>query len=441
MHVDASTELASAGNTSATTRRQWLQISLGVAANLAAILAGASQPAVHAQKREISLLSTTQFLPASNTKLDQLAQRFTQETGIHVTIDHIANPQLPARLAAEVQMQAGHDLIDLRMHQPIYYEHQLVDLTDVVEPLAEQNGGMYAFCAEAALVKGRWRAMPWHHRSFPGSYNKLYFDQVDEPPPNTWDDLLRAGRRLKASGHPIGFAICQTYDAISTLSAIMWCFGAKTVEADGKTVAINSEETKAAIEYVKQLYTDAMEPDVLMWDDNSNNRLLISGRGAWIHNAHSHYLMAKAKNMPIVEQIYFHLSPRGPFGRHTPTVIRSLGIWKFANHLEAAREFIKFHFSTEAYSEFIMASECFNAPVYRSMEHHPAWKTDPKYEPIKESGKYGHLYGWPAPGELYSQQVTYSFVIPTMFAKAVTGASTKEAIAWAEGEIKRIYAS
>jgi len=143
MHVDASTELASAGNTSATTRRQWLQISLGVAANLAAILAGASQPAVHAQKREISLLSTTQFLPASNTKLDQLAQRFTQETGIHVTIDHIANPQLPARLAAEVQMQAGHDLIDLRMHQPIYYEHQLVDLTDVVEPLAEQNGGMY----------------------------------------------------------------------------------------------------------------------------------------------------------------------------------------------------------------------------------------------------------------------------------------------------------
>jgi hypothetical protein len=28
-----------------------------------------------------------------------------------------------------------------------------------------------------------------------------------------------------------------------------------------------------------------------------------------------------------------------------------------------------------------------------------------------------------------------------MFAKAVTGASTKEAIAWAEGEIRRIYGS
>jgi len=172
MHADSRTQLASAGSTLATTRRQLLQISLGVAAELAAFFGGGSPPAVHAQRREISLLSTIQFLPASNFKLSELAQRFTQETGINVTIDHIANPQLPAKLAAEVQMQAGHDLIDLRMHQPIYYEPQLLDLTDVVVPLSEQNGGMYGFCAEAALVKGRWRAMPWHHRSFPGSYNK-----------------------------------------------------------------------------------------------------------------------------------------------------------------------------------------------------------------------------------------------------------------------------
>jgi multiple sugar transport system substrate-binding protein len=118
-----------------------------------------------------------------------------------------------------------------------------------------------------------------------------------------------------------------------------------------------------------------------------------------------------------------------------------LGIWKFSKNIEAAKEFIKFHLSRENYSEFIMASECFNAPVYKSMEDHPAWKTDPKYEPIKENGQYGHLYGWPAPGDEKSQQVTYAFVIPNMFAKAVTGATTKEAITWAEGEIRRIYGS
>jgi multiple sugar transport system substrate-binding protein len=440
MHVDLSLQ-PSLGSARTLTRRRFLHFSLGAASGLAATLGGVTAPAIHAQPHDITLLSPTHFLPASDKKLQEQAQRFTRETGIRVTINHIANPQLPAKLAAEVQMQSGHDLIDLRMHLPIYHEQQLVDLTDVVVPLAEKNGGMYGFCEEAALVRGRWRAMPWHHRSFPGSYNKAYFDEVGGQAPDTWNDLLRVGRKLKAHGYPIGIALGQTYDAISTLSAILWCHGSKTVEADGKTVAVNSTETEAAIEYVRQLYTDAMQPDVLLWDDNSNNRLLLSGKGAWIHNAHSHYLMAKEKKMPIAEQIYFHLSPQGPAGRHTPTVVRSLGIWKFSKNIDAAKEFIKFQFSAEHYSEFIMASECFNAPVYKSMEDHPAWKADPKYEPIKESGKYGHLYGWPAPGDEKSQQVTYAFVIPNMFAKAVTGASTKEAMVWAEGEIRRIYGS
>jgi multiple sugar transport system substrate-binding protein len=440
MHAELNTHLPMS-SARTTTRRQFLHISLGATAGLGAILSARTAPAIHEPLHEITLLSTTHFVPASDRKLHELAQRFTKNTGISIKINRIASPQLPAKLAAEVQMQSGHDLVDLRMHLPIYHDAQLVDLTDIVVPLAEKNGGKYGFCGEAALVHGRWRAMPWHHRSFPGSYNKTYFDQVGEEAPATWDDLLRAGRKLKANGYPVGIAIGQTYDAISTLSAIMWCYGSKIVEEDGKTVAINSKATEAAIEYTKQLYADAMEPEVLLWDDNSNNRLLLSGKGSWIHNAHSHYLMAKEKKMPIAEQIYFHLSPRGPAGRHTPTVVRSLGIWKFSKHIEPAKEFIKFHFSRDNYLEFIIASECFNAPVYKSMEAHSAWKTDPKYEPIKESGKYGHLYGWPAPGDEKSQQVTYAFVIPNMFAKAVTGVPTKEAIIWAEGEIRRIYGS
>src|SRR5262245_800537 len=440
MQVDLGTELAM-HSALPTTRRRFLKTSLGATPGLAALLCLRTPPAVHAHPREVALLTSTHFVPASDQKLQELAQRFTEHTGIKVTIEYLASPQLPAKLGAEVQMQAGHDLVELRMHLPISYAPQLVDLTDVVMPLAEKNGGLYSFCEEAARVQGHWRAMPWYHRSFPGSYTKSYFDQVGEQAPDSWDDLLRAGKKLKAAGHPIGFAISQTYDAISSLSAIMWCYGAKTVEADGKTVAINSKETQTAIEYVKRLYHHAMEPDILVWDDNGNNRLLVSGKGSWIHNAHSHYLMAKEKKMAIAEHIYFHLSPAGPAGRHTPTVVRSLGIWKFSKNIEAAKEFIKFHFSTENYSEFITASECFNAPVYKSMENHPAWQIDPKYEPIKECGQYGHLYGWPAPGDEKSQQVTYAFVIPQMFAKAVTGTPTKEAIGWADGEIRRIYGS
>ena len=131
MHADLNTHLPM-GSALTTTRRRFLHISLGAAAGLAAILGAGTSPAIHEPLHEITLLSPTHFVPASDKKLQELAQRFTKETGIKVTIDHIASPQLPAKLAAEVQMQSGHDLVDLRMHLPIYHESQLVDLTDIV---------------------------------------------------------------------------------------------------------------------------------------------------------------------------------------------------------------------------------------------------------------------------------------------------------------------
>jgi hypothetical protein len=112
---------------------------------------------------------------------------------------------------------------------------------------------------------------------------------------------------------------------------------AQRFTADGKTVAVTSTATEVATEHVKRPDTDAVEPDVLLWDDNSNNRLLLSGKGSWIHHAHSHYLMAKEKT-PGAEQIYAHLSPQGPGGRHTPTVVRSLGIRKLSKNIDAAKE-------------------------------------------------------------------------------------------------------
>jgi len=50
-------------------------------------------------------------------------------------------------------------------------------------------------------------------------------------------------------------------------------------EADGKTPGINSDKTAAVIEWYKELYRDAMEPEVLSWDDAANNQYLASGKG------------------------------------------------------------------------------------------------------------------------------------------------------------------
>ena len=96
----------------ATSRRQFLTTT---GTGLAGILAARVPPA-RAQQREISYLCWNNFAPASDKKLAEIGQRFTKDTGIKIRIDHIAAAQKAAKYASEVQTQAGHDVVEMRMH-------------------------------------------------------------------------------------------------------------------------------------------------------------------------------------------------------------------------------------------------------------------------------------------------------------------------------------
>jgi multiple sugar transport system substrate-binding protein len=268
------------------------------AAGLAGILATGRAPAAWAA-REISLLTAVNYAPTSDVKLDELAKRFTKQSGIGVRVDHMQSVQMPAKLSSELMSRSGHDIMSLEMHYPWLFEPGLADVSDLANDLAKKHGDWYPFLREHAFVKSQWLGIPYLYTSFPGSHRIDLFEKVGEKTPDTWEDLLRAGRKLKKLGHPVGFAISQTTDSVSTLYSILWCYGAKDVDKDGKTIAINSKETEIAIDYVKALYTDAMDPAVLSWDNASNNQWLNSGKGSWIHNPISHYVVAKEKKMPV----------------------------------------------------------------------------------------------------------------------------------------------
>jgi multiple sugar transport system substrate-binding protein len=405
---------------------------------LAGVLAGA--PASWAA-RELGILTAVNYAPTSDVKLDELGRRFGKAAGVTVRINHVQSVQMPAKLSAELMARSGHDIMSLEMHYPWLFQPGLVDVSDIAGELARKHGEWYPLLKEHAQVKGQWLGIPLLYTSFPGSHRIDLFEKVGERAPDTWEDLLRAGRKLKKLGHPVGFAISQTTDSVTTVYSILWCFGAKDVAEDGKTITINSKETEAAVEYMRALYTDAMDPAVLSWDNASNNQWLNSGVGSWIHNPISHYVVAKEKRMPVAEQTGFHPSPAGPAGRHTVGVPRSLGIWKFSKNVDVAREFLRWFYEPAQYHEWVMSGDNYNHPVWRDMESHPVWDIDPKYKPLRAVIQYSHLYGWPAPPDERIQLVTNSYIIPNMVAKVVTNAAKpKEAIAWAETEIKRMFA-
>jgi multiple sugar transport system substrate-binding protein len=418
------------------TRRRFLTTTAG----LAGILATGVPPA-RGQQREISYLCWNNFAPASDKKLAEIGQRFTKDTGIKIKIDHIQAEQQAAKYASEVQTQKGHDLVEMRMHVPWLYEPQLVDLSDIVVEMEKKYGKALSSAVETANVKGTWRAVPQYHTFFVACYREDLFKKAGLKVPDTWEDLYTVGKELKKMGHPVGIPIAQNLDTISTAGPVLWSLGGMEIDKDGKTVKINSPATEQMLEWYRKMFRDCMEPEVLSWTNSSNNDSLNAGKAGWIHNPVSAYIIARNRKMVTADGINHHRTPGGPHGRHETDVPRHIGIWKFSKNVEPSKEWIRYLLGKkEVLDEYIMSGDGFNLPVYANILDHPVLKTDPKFAPLKQEGVQFHCYGWPAPPSDKIQRITNEWVLPNMIAKAVTGTSNKEAMSWAEKEMKRIIA-
>jgi multiple sugar transport system substrate-binding protein len=412
-----------------TTRRAFLSVAAG-----GVVLALERAPA-WGQKRELTFISNNHFVPASDDELRRQAELFGQQAGVSVRVDTIAGLQLPAKRAAEAQSQSGHDLVLLSHADPFLFDSLLLDVGPLVDKLGKQYGGWYPFGAESAQTTNGWKAVPWYWVSFPATYNMAHYRKAGLEPPKTWDELLKQGKTLKKQGNPIGIAISHTGDANTTLWAVLWGFGGKVLEADGKTPAIVSDKTAAAIEWYKEAYKEAMEPEVLSWDDASNNRGILSGKLAWIHNPISPYNTALKEKMPIADDINHHATPAGPAGSHNSPGINAIGIWKFSKNQELAKEFITFLFRKENFDAFITAAMGFNMSPVRGLAEHPIWAKNPKLAMLPREAEHAHARGWPSRPNDAVRRVENNYVLPDMVAKALNGMPTKRAMDWAQAQV------
>jgi multiple sugar transport system substrate-binding protein len=428
-------------------RRQFLRSAAGGAASLAGVLASGRSPAL-AQTRELTFLTIASFVPDTDKELKRQLEEWGKQNNVKTRLDIIAHLQLQTKKAAEVQAKSGHDLTALGPglgDADLYYD-SLVDLADLAAEVGKKNGGWLK--PEDYLIRGKWTLLPWWQPPFPMAIRTDLMKQIGETAvPDTWEDWLRIGKKGKAIGHPFGTAMGHSGDANVTLLSILWSYGGSYVGKDGETVTINSPETREAMEFAKRLYNEAMDPEVLAWDDASNNRCLNAGKCIAIHNPISAFESAKKDKVivpgtkqPIAEVIDHINTPRGPKGRVTTTGFWCVGIWKFSKNIELAKDFLRFHFQPDNQAKWVDAGHGFNMPFLNNLVAHPVYKSDPQYRHIPDVAKVTVPPSWPGPTTAASQQVWDLYILPDMFAQYATGRMTlDQAIAWGEKEITEIY--
>jgi len=395
-----------------------------------------------AQQKQLSILTWSHFVPAYDKWFDQWGQEWAAKNGVKLTIDHIPHLNLPAKIAAEVATQTGHDIVQMAASGTEKWAPALLDVNDLADKLGKKYGGWSSLAENYSMVKGHYYSIPDYFIDFPGLYRKDLWTEIGMPNgPDTWDELRVGGAKLKAKGFPIGIGLAHHNDSRNSWRAIMWCHGGSEVAKDGKTITWNSKEVREGLKYFRALYKEAMTPEVLSWDDASNNRLLASGRGSWIHNPISAYRTIEGQNKELADKIHISLSPKGPAGRLSFANCLAYGITKFSKNQDVAKSFLEA--LTDSYKDAFRASTGYNNPFLKGYAKGPLpiISEDPKLKLLEKSPEYHFTQGYPGPVTAASDEVYQQFVMIDACAQFCSDKmDLEQTVKWAEEKIKGIYA-
>jgi multiple sugar transport system substrate-binding protein len=430
-------------------RRRFLT-KAGTGLALAGLAPALSAPFIsraRAATKTLKIIQGSHFVPAYDKWLDAFAQDWGNKNAVAVTVDHIPGLELPARAAAEAPAQAGHDLFALPGSVTHLYVKQLLDLSTLVAEIESKYGKVQPLGRQIAYDSdsNSWPAFPDYYVSFPGLYRKDLWDEIGMVP-DTWEDILKGGAKLKAKGYPIGISLGHSNDANQTWRGLMWSYGATEVDQSGKQVTINSKETLEAVKLARAIYKEAMDPEVLSWDDAGNNRFLASGKGCWINNPISAYRTIQQSTPELADQIFLWKTPAGPVRRLVAAGPNSYSIWKFARNQDAALAFLRYY--AEHWPEGFKASTGYNHPIFPNVvpQPMPFLSNDPSSHPpdklkvLETANEWHAAYGYPGPAGPAAGEVANTFIIPDMMAGAATDKMTpEEAVAWADKQIHGIY--
>jgi multiple sugar transport system substrate-binding protein len=400
------------------------------------------RPAWAQQTKEVRVLAWTHFVPSYDKWFDAFAEQWGTKNGVKVTIDHVPHLQIPAKIAAEIATQSGHDIVQLVGSGTEKWANALLDIQDSADRVGKKYGGWTPQAENYSKAGGTFHSMPDFFIDFPGLYRKDLWTEVGMPNgPDTWEELRIGGAKLKAKGFPIGIGLAHHDDSRASWRAIMWSYGGSEVAKDGKTITYNSKEVREALKFNKALYKEAMTPEVLAWDDSSNNRLLASGRGSWIHNPISAYRSIEGQNKELADKIWVQLSPKGPAARRSFANCRAYGVTKFSKNQDGSKAFLEA--LVDNYREGAKASTGYNMPFLKAFAKppFPIISDDPKLKPLEQDAEYHFTTGYPGPLTPAADEVYQQFIMVDALAQFATDKMDLEQTAkWAEDKIKAVYA-
>lgn len=416
---------------------------LAAASPVAAPLAGhaqiATQPATAPnlpieQGATLRMLRPVRFVQPDEDVFRANCARFTQQTGVQVRVDFVGWEDITQQTAVTANTGAGPDTIIAFDQAPHIYTDKIVDLTDVATYLGQKYGGWRPLARAYGMRAGtqQWIGLPFGSTGGPivarrSALREAGFDSV----PDDHAGFLRLCQAMKRINKPAGFALGNAVgDGNAFANWLVWSHGGFLVDESG-AVAINSRETIAALQYLRELYPTFI-PGTISWNDISNNRAYAAGECFMTQNGVSLYF--SMKNDPataaLAEDTVMSPMPKG-LASSTPNAGLTMNamVFRHSRFPNAAKALLTFLLESEQYDPWLQANLGYWSQPLNAYAASAVWNSDPKISIFRDTMNSNFWLGYKGPITEGSAAATADYVMVQMCASVASGQATPEAAA------------
>ncbi|WP_436641101.1 ABC transporter substrate-binding protein [Microbaculum sp. FT89] len=392
---------------------------------------------------ELTLLRWKRFIQAEEDAFMKIVENFQKDCGITVNVQNESLDDVQPKASVAANVNQGPDMVWGLYSLPHLFPDKLVDVTDLADYLAGKYGPWVPSAVKYGTKAGtsEWIDIPI---AYNGNYINYRISAVEKAgfkePPKTTAEFMELAKALKEQGTPLGMALGHaTGDGNAWVHWALWSFGGSLVDENDEVI-INSPETKAAVEYVKELY-GYMAPGVAAWNDSNNNKAFMSGEVSMTNNGPSIYPAAKKDAPEIAADMNHAKWPVGPVGKPTEFHIAyPMMIFKYSKYPNAAKGFIEYLFQPAQYDMWLQAAVAYLTPPLEKYEANSVFTDDPKLTVFRDAARDTLTAGYEGSVGEKAASALAEFIVLDMFANAATGnMSVDDAIAQAERQAKRIY--
>ena len=405
----------------------------------------------------LSINQWSHFVPRYDEWFQEYAQEWGAAHNVEVTVNFINIADLPGTLSAAVSAGDGPTLFEMNA-APAAFIEGLQALDDVNAAAQEAFGELAGTCEKLSYLPATdmWYGFCHGWVPDPGDYRvEMWRDAGYPEGPKTYADLLEGGTKIfQDTGIPVALGMSPEIDSEFYARALIWSHGGSIQDEDGNVV-FNSPEVLEAVRYQKELFDNAMTPEVFAWNAASNNQTFIAGQASYIQNSISFYRSAQDTAPDVAADTGFLAALAGPRGdaknpAHVWVIYVMPSYVTDETEIQVAKKFmldLETNYPAASYY-----SKFYNFPAFKSaapqlfadggwLDDDP-WGAQPpdKLSLLKTADEWTAWPGYPGYAHPAIGEVYQSNLLSAMMADVARGVKTPEqAVADTTAEIEAIF--